>query len=46
MLSEILATLKNLNVKPLDVVAPNTSEVANPPQTVEAGGSTGVAGQG
>lgn len=45
ILSEILTTLKNLTVQPPEVVI-NTSEVANPPQTLEAGGSHGVAGHG
>jgi hypothetical protein len=47
MLSEILSTLKKINLSTLiDDQSPKRSEVANPPQTAEAGGSPGVAGNG
>jgi hypothetical protein len=47
MLSEILSTLKQLNLPTEVLISPlNTAEEANPPQTVDAGGSLGVAGHG
>lgn len=46
MLTEILSTLKKLNVSEALLSPLQTSEVANSPQTVEAGGSSAVAGHG
>jgi hypothetical protein len=47
MLSEILSTLKQLNLSTEVLISPlNIAEEANPPQTVDAGGSLGVAGHG
>jgi hypothetical protein len=46
ILSKILSTLKKINLAALiDEQPPERSEVTNPPQTVEAGGSNRVAGQ-
>jgi len=45
MLTEILSTLKQLNVSLAFLLPPlQTSEEANSPQTVDASGSSGVAG--
>jgi hypothetical protein len=47
MLTEILTTLKKINLSTLiEEQSPKRSEVVNPSQTAEAGGSPGVAGHG
>jgi hypothetical protein len=47
MITEILTTLKKINLSTLiEEQSPKRSEVVNPPQTTEAGGSPRVAGHG
>jgi len=46
LLSEILSMVQKLQLPQITDSSPNTSEVVNPPQTVDAGGSSGAAGNG